>query len=52
MARLKERNTGSVVNVPDEDEAAVLALGYYERAEGGKRPADARKAPAKKAASK
>ena len=49
MARLKERNTGSVVNVPDEDEAAVLALGYYERADGKKAPA---KAPAKAASKK
>ena len=33
MGRLRERNTGSIVNVPDEDEAAVLALGYYEQFE-------------------
>lgn len=35
MGLLRERNTGSTVNVPDEDEAAILALGYYERVKGG-----------------
>lgn len=45
MARLKERNTGSLVNVPDEDAAAVLALGYYE-------PADKKATPAKSTTSK
>lgn len=44
MGQLRERNTGSVVSVPDEDEAAVLALGYYEQVKD--------KAPAKKAAAK
>lgn len=33
MGKLRERNTGSIVNVPDEDEAGVLALGYFEKAE-------------------
>jgi hypothetical protein len=33
MGKLRERNTGSIVNVPDEDEAGVLALGYYEKAD-------------------
>jgi hypothetical protein len=42
MGQLRQRDTGSVVNVPDEDEAAVLALGQYEPV----------KAPAKKAAAK
>ena len=45
MGRLRERNTGSVVNVPDEDEAAVLALGYYE-------PVKESKTATKKAAAK
>jgi hypothetical protein len=49
MARLKQRDTGSIVNVPDEDEEAVLATGYYERAD---KKASSAKAPAKKAASK
>ena len=44
MARLRERNTGSVVNVADEQVDAVLALGYYERV-------DEQKPAAKKAAS-
>lgn len=44
MGQLRERNTGSVVNVPDGDEAAVLALGYYEPIKD--------KAPAKKSAAK
>lgn len=30
MARLRERQTGAVVNVPDEKVDAVRALGYYE----------------------
>ena len=34
MARLRERNTGSVVNVPDEKVDQVLATGYYELAKG------------------
>ena len=44
MGRLRQRDTGSVINVPDEDEAAVLALGYYEKADS--------KAAAKKTAAK
>jgi hypothetical protein len=48
MARLRQRDTGSVVNVPDEDAAGVLAFGYYERAdEVGAKKAPAKKAPAK-----
>lgn len=46
MGRLRERNTGSVVNVPDEDEAEVLALGYYERVDEPKKTA-AKKTTAK-----
>lgn len=42
MGRLVQRDTGSVVNVPDEDEAAILALGYYDR--------EQKSEPAKKAA--
>lgn len=34
MAVLKERRTGSVVNVPDEKVAQVLAVGYYEVVSG------------------
>jgi hypothetical protein len=50
MPRLVERNTGSVVNVPEEKVANVLALGYYEREKGDqKAPA---KASAKKSSSK
>jgi hypothetical protein len=45
MARLRERQTGAVVNVPDEKVDQVLALGYYERA-------DAKRAPAKHTATK
>lgn len=30
MARLRERQTGAVVNVPDEKVAQVTALGHYE----------------------
>ena len=44
MAQLRERQTGSVVSVPDEKVAQVVALGYYE-------PVKSEKAPAKKAAS-
>ena len=44
MAQLRERQTGSVVNVPDEKVAQVVALGYYE-------PVKSEKTPAKKAAS-
>jgi hypothetical protein len=46
MGQLRERNTGSVVNVPDEDEAAVLALGYYEQVKDKKE--SAKKSTAKK----
>lgn len=48
MPRLRERNTGSVVNVPEEKVAQVLALGYYER----ETAAPAKKAAAKKAPAK
>ena len=48
MGKLRERNTGSVVNVPDEDEAAVLALGYYERVDSS----SSKKAAAKKPTAK
>lgn len=34
MARLVQRDTGSVVNIPDEDAAAVLALGHYDELKG------------------
>jgi hypothetical protein len=47
MARLKERQTGAVVNVPDEKVDQVLALGYNEPVDGPKKQA-AKKAPAKK----
>jgi hypothetical protein len=47
MPRLVERNTGSVVNVPEEKVANVLALGYYERKQGDDKTA-AKKAAAKK----
>ena len=50
MARIRERNTGSVVNVPDEKVAQVVALGYYEPVKGDSAPA--KKAPAKAAAKK
>ena len=50
MGQLRERNTGSVVNVPDEDEAAVLALGYYEQVKAG--GSTAKKAATKKSSSK
>jgi hypothetical protein len=43
MVQLRERNTGSVVNVPEEKVGNVLALGYYERVESK---------PAKKSTSK
>lgn len=45
MARLRERQTGAVVNVPDEKVDQVLALGYYERVDGS-----AKKAPSKSTA--
>jgi hypothetical protein len=44
MPILRERNTGSTVNVPEEKVANVLALGYYERIDEA--PS---KTPAKKA---
>jgi hypothetical protein len=45
MAQVRERNTGSIVNVPDEKVDQVLALGYYELVKDSK-PA---KSTAKKA---
>lgn len=48
MPRLRERNTGSVVNVPDAQVGAVLALGYYELVD---EPSKAKKAAPKKASS-
>lgn len=46
MALVRERNTGSTVNVPDDKVEQVVALGYYERVDAPK------KAPAKAAAKK
>lgn len=43
MARFKQKQTGSVINVPDEKVAQVLAQGLYEQV-------DAKKQPAKKSA--
>lgn len=43
MALVRERHTGSVVNVPDEKVAQVTGLGYYELV-------DEKKPAAKKAA--
>jgi hypothetical protein len=48
MARLRQRHTGSVVNVPDEHAAAFLTFGYYDWAD----EASASKAPAKKVPTK
>jgi hypothetical protein len=47
MARLRERNTGSTVNVPDDQVDLVLGLGYYERADEPRQPAK-KAAPRKK----
>jgi len=47
MARLRERQTGSVVNVPDEKVAQVLALGHYDLQDEGSK-AGTKKAAAKK----
>lgn len=47
MAQLRERQTGSLVNVPEEKVAQVLALGHYERVDEPKKTA-AKKAAAKK----
>lgn len=44
MALVRERNTGSTVNVPDEKVDQVVSLGYYERVDEPK----AKKAAPKK----
>jgi hypothetical protein len=41
MALVRERNTGSVVNVPDEKVDQVVGLGYYERVDEPKKAAKA-----------
>jgi hypothetical protein len=41
MARIRERNTGSVVNVPDEKVEQIVGLGYYERVDEGRKAATA-----------
>jgi hypothetical protein len=46
MAQVRERNTGSIVEVPDEKVAQVVALGYYEPVK------DDSKSTAKKASSR
>lgn len=39
MALLKQRDTGSTLNVPDEDVDAILALGNYELVKPAKKTA-------------
>lgn len=51
MALVRERNTGSVVNVPDDKVDQIVALGYYERVASGSKTT-AKKAAASKPPSK